>query len=143
MSLAVPTSDKNSSQRHIPNGRTGWSLPRSTLLDAVSLYLDESQRTVFDQAFSLNTADELHKFAVGAGLKDAHVRFEHRPLRHPDPSGMIPGFMTSMPIAAQLGALPDDRRRRFVEYVAHRLAPYVDNAGLASPMENHFLLAFR
>jgi hypothetical protein len=54
---------------------------------------------------------------------------------------MIAGFMTSTPIAAQFNALPEDRRSQFVEHACNNLKAYVDDAGLASPMENHFLSA--
>jgi ubiquinone/menaquinone biosynthesis C-methylase UbiE len=115
----------------------------AALLEAIILYLGEDHKAVFDLAFSLNTAKELHILADNAGLKNALVRFEHRTIRHPDPKEFIAGFMASTPIAGQFNALSDDGRKGFIEHVCNRLAPYVDDAGLASPMENHFLLATR
>ena len=115
----------------------------AALVEAITLYLGEEHKSVFDLAFSLNTAKELHALADSAGLKNQHVRFEHRTIRYPDPKELIAGFMASTPIAAQFTALPEDRRTNFVEHVRQLLAPYVDDAGLASPMENHFLLATR
>jgi SAM-dependent methyltransferase len=113
------------------------------LLEAIVRYLGEEHKAVFDLAFSLTTTTELHVLADAAGLKNARVRFEHRTIRHPDPSELIAGFMTSTPIAAQFNALPEDRRKSFVEHARNRLSAYVDDAGLASPMENHFLAATR
>jgi SAM-dependent methyltransferase len=115
----------------------------AALLDAIIVYLGEEHKAVFDLAFSLNTTQELHALADAAGLKNAHVRFEHRTIRHPDRSELIAGFMTSTPIATQFSALPDHRRKKFVEHASNRLAAYMDDAGLASPMENHFLFATR
>jgi ubiquinone/menaquinone biosynthesis C-methylase UbiE len=115
----------------------------AALLEAIIEHLGEEHKSVFDLAFSLNTAQELHSLAKAAGLQDARVRFEHRTIRHPDPNDFIAGFMASTPIAAQFNALSEDERKRFVEHASNRLAPYVDDAGLASPMENHFLSATR
>jgi len=113
----------------------------AALLEAITVYLGAEHKAVFDLAFSLNTAKELHALADLAGLKNVRVRFEHRTIRHPNPSEFIAGFMASTPIAAQFNALSEDGRNKFVEHASDRLAPYVDDAGLASPMENHFLFA--
>jgi len=56
---------------------------------------------------------------------------------------MVTGFMVATPIASQFQALSVDRQRAFADYVADRLAGYVDDAGLAAPMENHFLIAVK
>jgi SAM-dependent methyltransferase len=113
----------------------------AALLEAIILYLGDEHKAVFDLAFSLNTAQELHALADAADLKDVRVRFEHRTIRHPDPSELLAGFMTSTPIAGQFLALSESDRGSFVKHAADYLAPYVDDAGLASPMENHFLFA--
>jgi hypothetical protein len=47
------------------------------------------------------------------------------------------------PVTAQFMGLPDDRRQVFVAHVVETLAGYVDDAGLAAPMENHFLTAMK
>jgi SAM-dependent methyltransferase len=115
----------------------------AALLDAIVVYLGDEHATVFDLAFSLNTAKELHALADAADLKGARVRFVHRTIRHPDPGEFIAGFMSSTPIAAQFLALSVDKRESFVRHARERLAPYMDDGGLASPMENHFLTATR
>ena len=113
------------------------------LVDGIATFLGPDSRSAFDLAFSLNTAAELRKLAGGAYLQNAHVRFEHRTMRYPIPAGLVAGFMGATPVAAQFLALSLDRQRAFVDYVVERLAGYVDDAGLALPMENHFLTAFK
>ncbi len=115
----------------------------AALLEAITTFLGKEHSTVFDLAFSLNTAGELHALADAAGLKDARVRFEHRTIRHPDPTEMIDGFMQSTPIAGHYMTLPVEARKSFTEHAVACLAPYRDDGGLASPMENHFLFAVR
>jgi SAM-dependent methyltransferase len=115
----------------------------AALLEAITTFLGDEHKAVFDLAFSLVTTKELHDLANAAGLKDAHVRFEHRTIRYPDVGQLADGFMQSTPIAGQYTALPMDKRKSFIERVASRLAAYIDDDGLASPMENHFLRAVR
>jgi hypothetical protein len=62
-------------------------------------------------------------------------------LRYPVPAGLVAGFLGATPITAQFLALPDDRKQAFVADVVERLLTYVDDTGLAVPMENHFLTA--
>jgi SAM-dependent methyltransferase len=115
----------------------------SSLLDAITTFLGPEHKSVFDLAFSLNTAEELHTLADAVGLRGARVRFEHRTIRHPDPDKFIDGFMRSTPIAAQYNALSADERDGFVKHARAALSPYLDDEGLAAPMENHFLYAMR
>jgi SAM-dependent methyltransferase len=149
--------DRAAAMRHMarvlgPGGRLAlnvWgALDRApfyvALVDGIARFIgDEAAKSAFDLPFSLNTAAELRMLASDAGLQRISIRFEHRTMRYPSPATMVAGFMGATPIAAQYQALPADPQRAFVEYVAERLAGYVDDAGLAVPMENHFLTAMK
>ena len=111
------------------------------LVSAIGTFLGLEAQAAFDLNFSLNTVKELRTLADDAGLTNARVRFEHRTLRYPAAAGFVAGFIGATPITAQFLALPDDRKRAFVADVVERLAGYVDDTGLAAPMENHFLTA--
>jgi SAM-dependent methyltransferase len=114
------------------------------LVDGIVEFLgEEAAKSAFDLPFSLNTAGELRMLASDAGLQSITIRFEHRTMRYPAPANMVAGFMGATPIASQFQALPSDRQHAFADYVAERLAGYVDDAGLAVPMENHFLTAVK
>lgn len=113
----------------------------AALVEGIGKFLGADAKSAFDLAFSLNSADELRKLAAGAGLTDICVRFEQRTMRYPTASGMATGFMGATPVTDQFLAMPDDRRSAFIAYVADQLTSYVDDAGLAAPMENHFLTA--
>ncbi len=113
------------------------------LVDGIGAFLGVEAKTAFDLNFSLNTSEELRKLASDAGLKDIRIRFEHRTIRFPVLGEMIGGFMLATPLAAQFLALPEDRQNSFVGHVSELLKGYVDDAGMAVPMENHFLIATR
>ena len=112
------------------------------LTDGLRVYLPE-RKDAYALAFSLHTAEELRALAAGAGLRDARVRFEHRTIRYPDLKEFVGGFMEGTMISAQFMALARETRRAFVEHVAGLLAGYVDDDGMAFPLENHFLTATR
>jgi len=113
----------------------------AAVIGGIGTFLGSEAKAAFDSAFSLNTADELRGLARDAGLQNIRVRFEHRTLRHPVPSGLVTLFMGATPVTGQFMDLPDDRKQAFVSQVVEQLASYVDDAGLAVPVENHFLTA--
>ena len=112
------------------------------LEDGFSRFLPEA-KNAYEQAFSLNTVDELRNLAVSAGLKDARVRFEHRTIRHPSLKEFVDGFMRGTKVSGLYVVLPIDAQTAFVEHVSGLLSGYVDDGGMAFPLENHFLTATR
>jgi len=92
---------------------------------------------------SLHTSAELRKLAEDAGLKDIHIRFEHRTARYPDVAEFLIGWTRGSPNAGQFLAFPDEMRDRFIAYLTERLESFVDDYGIAIPRENHFLIATR
>jgi ubiquinone/menaquinone biosynthesis C-methylase UbiE len=115
----------------------------SAIVSGVAAFFGAEATTAFDSAFSLNTVDELRGLAGDAGLKNIRVRFDHRTMRHPSAVEMAMGFMQATPLAGQFKSLPEEKRNAFAEYVSERLKGYIDDAGLAAPLENHFLTATR
>lgn len=112
------------------------------LTDGLAAYLP-AHKDAYALAFSLNTAEELRTLATNAGLQDVRVRFEHRTIRYPDLREFVGGFMQGTAISAAFMALPEERRGAFVDHVTALLAGYVDDGGMALPLENHFLTATR
>jgi SAM-dependent methyltransferase len=80
--------------------------------------------------FSLNTLAELRQLGTDPGLRDVHIRFEHRTARYPILGEFLTGWTLASPNAGQFQAFSADMRKRFLDYVSERL-------------ENHFLTAIR
>jgi ubiquinone/menaquinone biosynthesis C-methylase UbiE len=148
--------DRPASVRHMarvlsPGGRLAlnvWgALDRqafhTAMLDAVTRFMGAEARGLFDLAFSLHSVAELRKLAEDAGLENIRVRLEHRTVRFSSPSALAAGFILSTPVAPQYAAMDESQRNLFIDDVASRLATYVDDAGLAAPMENHYLTALK
>ena len=110
-------------------------------IDTIGQFLGADAQAPFHRAFSLNSADELRRLALEAGLRNVRIRIEHRTMRYPVPARFVAGWVSGAPITAQFLALPDDRKQAFIADIIEQIATYVDDAGLAVPMENHFLTA--
>ncbi len=111
------------------------------LLDCIETFLGEELRTPLDAAFALAPIKTLRTMAEGADLKNVHVRFEHRTARYPSAADLVRGWMGATPAAGAFAGLSDERREAFVANFVDRLAGYIDDDGLAVPMEVHFLTA--
>jgi SAM-dependent methyltransferase len=110
-------------------------------IDTIGQFLGADAQAPFHRAFSLNSADELRRLALDAGLRNVRIRIEHRTMRYPVPARFVAGWVSGAPITAQFLALRDDRKQAFIADSIEQIATYVDDAGLAVPMENHFLTA--
>ena len=64
-------------------------------------------------------------------------------MRFPSATELAAGFIQATPIAGQFLASSDEKRAAFAEHVGDRLKIYIDDAGLAAPLENHFLTGTR
>jgi ubiquinone/menaquinone biosynthesis C-methylase UbiE len=115
----------------------------SAFVDGIGIFLGAEAKAALDSAFSLDTVDALRGLASEAGLRNIRIRFEQRTMRHPVAAELAAGFIQATPLAGQFRALPEKKRNAFAEYVGDRLRAYIDDAGLAAPMENHFLTAIR
>jgi hypothetical protein len=71
------------------------------------------------------------------------VTYQHRTIRHSSADDYANGFIQATPVAAKYLELSDRDKQRFGERVTALLSSYVDDHGLAAPMENHYLLATR
>ncbi len=95
-----------------PGGRLALSVwkSRSPIGAAFSKVLDrefgDGTTTPWDMAHSLGDRDRLHDLAAGAGLRDAHVTFDVKFARHPDPEAFITGAIAGSPVAGTMEGLP-------------------------------------
>jgi hypothetical protein len=75
------------------------------IVEVVADFLGRESQSAFDMACSLNTRQELCRLAEDAGLRNVHVRFEHRTMRYPNAADYVAAFMGATPITAQFVAL--------------------------------------
>jgi hypothetical protein len=71
------------------------------------------------------------------------IRIDVLPMRVASLEEFLPGQFMASPIAADIGALDEPARVAFFDDIRRRLLPYMDDAGLAVPLEAHSAIASR
>jgi ubiquinone/menaquinone biosynthesis C-methylase UbiE len=93
---------------------------------------------------SFGSADALRAVLRQVGFKDVQIRIDVLPMRVASLEAFLPGQFMASPIAADVvGALDERARGAFFDDVMGRLLPYMDDAGLAAPLEAHSVTASR
>jgi hypothetical protein len=62
-------------------------------------------------------------------------------LRFPSLEQYVLGYLAATPIAARVASMGDQGRSAIVRDVAESLQAYIDDDGLAAPVENHIVVA--
>ena len=92
--------------------------------------------------FSLGDVGELRRLAREAGFADTTIRIDGRVARFPSPEEFVRRAALAAPsMLGPLATVGPDALDRLRAGVNERLAPYVDDAGLAVPLATHVLLA--
>ena len=113
-----------------------WKLVEETLADLVG------SEAAMLPPFSLGDADELRRLARDAGFADVSVRIDGRMARFPSPMEFVRRAALAAPsMLGPLATVGPDALDRLQTGVQERMAPYVDDAGLAVPLATHLLLA--
>ena len=92
---------------------------------------------------SLSKAAELQTLLSAAGFREIQVRIEVLPMRIADLARFLPCQFAATSLAADIAALDDRARAALFEDIVRRLAPHMDDYGLAIPFEAHLITALR
>jgi SAM-dependent methyltransferase len=124
-----------------PDGRLALSVwkSRSPIGAAFSTVLDRQfgpgTTAPWDMVYSLGDRDQLHDLADEAGFREAHVVFDVKFARYPDPEAFITGALAGSPIAGTMDELPETEHARLIKEIVAELAEFHDDDGLAVPAE--------
>ena len=86
---------------------------------------------------------ELRSLVKEAGFSRVHLRITTNLLRFPSLERYVPGYLAATPIAARLSTIDDRGRAALISDVANALQSFVDDDGLAAPIENHVVVAYK
>jgi hypothetical protein len=124
-----------------PDGRLAISVwkTRSPIGTAFARVLDnrfgEGTTAPWEMVYSLGDRDRLHDLASGAGFRNAHVIFDIKFARHPDPEAFIAGAIAGSPIAETMAELSEAEHGRLIKEIVAELSHCLDDDGLAVPAE--------
>jgi hypothetical protein len=85
--------------------------------------------------FVLGEQEELRTLIYEAGFEDVRVRLRVRQMRYSPLEAYIPGQLQATPMAEAVAALDIDTRQAMIRGTIQALKPYIDDDGLAAPME--------
>ena len=111
------------------------------LLNALERHLGEGAGAPIRAAFTLADPHELRTLVTGAGFARVHIHITANLLRFPSLERYVLGYLAATPVAARVASLEERSRTAMVREVAEALHTYVDDEGLAAPIETHVVVA--
>jgi ubiquinone/menaquinone biosynthesis C-methylase UbiE len=133
----------------VPGGRLVFSVWRPlerqpffvALVDALESHVSADVSALQRAAFTLGDADELRRLLTAAGFRTPYLRLVVKLMRAPSLAEYLPGFLAATPMAGAVAAMDEAARTALFQDLQGRLRPYVDDTGLAVPMECHVVVA--
>jgi ubiquinone/menaquinone biosynthesis C-methylase UbiE len=111
------------------------------LLNALERHLGAGTGAPIRAAFTLADPHELRTLVTGAGFARVHIRITTNLLRFPSLERYVLGYLAATPVAARVASMEEHSRTAMVREVAEGLHIYVDDEGLAAPIETHVVVA--
>jgi SAM-dependent methyltransferase len=113
------------------------------LLDALERQLEPGVGAPIRAAFSLSDPTQLRALVTGAGFSRIHIQITTNLLRFPSLEKYLFGYLAATPIAARVAQMNERSRAALLSEVANTLRTYIDDDGLAAPVENHVVVAHK
>jgi ubiquinone/menaquinone biosynthesis C-methylase UbiE len=92
-------------------------------------------------AFALEDREELRALVSVAAFRTIRVRIDSQMIRYPSLDEFVPEYLSATPVAGIIAKLDQPTRAAILQEVKTSLQPYVDDDGLAAPIEAHALVA--
>ena len=132
-----------------PGGRLALSMWRSlpynpynrALADAVERYVGPDAGRGMRAPCGFGDAQVLRTLLTTVGFRETSIHIVILTMRHPSPAEYIPGQLAALPFAGAIKALETAAQTALHNDILTVLHPYIDDAGLAVPLEAHVALA--
>ena len=85
--------------------------------------------------------EKSYALVSAAGFRTIRVRIDSQMIRYPSLDEFVPGYLSATPAAGIIAKLDQPTRAAILQEVKTSLQPYVDDDGLAAPIEAHALVA--
>ena len=113
----------------------------AALVAALARHVGETAAGNRRAPFALADAGELRRLVETAGFRDVAIRTVAITGRFPSPEEFVAAQLAATPLST-LGAITDQARTAVASDVRAALRAYIDDDGLAFPMEAHLVLAY-
>jgi ubiquinone/menaquinone biosynthesis C-methylase UbiE len=109
--------------------------------DALERHVSTDAALGIRGAFALGDREELRALVSAAGFRTIRVRIESQMIRYPSVEEFVAGYLSATPVAGIVAKLDEPTRAAILQEVKTSLQPYMDDDGLAAPIEAHVLVA--
>ncbi|MCP4135264.1 MAG: class I SAM-dependent methyltransferase [bacterium] len=135
----------------VPGGRVLLSVWRSmeyfpfymALRKALEQYISPGAAAGLESAFVMKEPGMLKELLRKAGFADIMVHLDIRQMRYPNPEEFITGGMAASPFAPDYFALDEKVQKEMLRTICESLTGYIDDEGLAAPMEAYVVRAVK
>jgi ubiquinone/menaquinone biosynthesis C-methylase UbiE len=135
----------------VPGGRLALSVWRAfdrfplftALADVLEAYFGVAASAIFRASVSLSDREALRTLLREAGFCDIHIRVVVKMARYPSVAEFLPGYLSVFPVVAAIAAMREADRAAMFSRMATLLHDFMDDDGLAAPMESHVVTASR
>jgi ubiquinone/menaquinone biosynthesis C-methylase UbiE len=116
----------------------GFAVLAAALENHVSLEAAGIMRAPF--VFGDN-ADELRELIQGAGFGSVHTVFDTRMVRFPSPTALFDSYAAGSPLAGHVSGITAESREKLISEMVGQLQSYMDDDGLAFPIQGQIVTA--
>jgi ubiquinone/menaquinone biosynthesis C-methylase UbiE len=92
-------------------------------------------------AFALGDREELRALITAAGFRTVRIRIDSQMIRYPSLEESVPGYLSATPVAGVVATLDEPTRAAVLREIKTSLRAYMDDDGLAAPIEAHVVVA--
>ena len=133
----------------VPTGRLVLSVWRGfshcpwqrAVAEALERHVSAEAAASIRAPFTLGDAAALRTLLTGAGFRTVHIRIESQMIRHASLEAFVPGYLSATPVAGVIATLEEPTRATILLEAQTLLHAYVDDDGLAVPIEAHVVVA--
>ncbi|MDJ0707075.1 MAG: class I SAM-dependent methyltransferase [Leptolyngbyaceae cyanobacterium MO_188.B28] len=134
-----------------PGGRLACSVLRDirfnpyqqAIADALGRLVSPEAAAVIHSPFAFGDAETLRALVIAAGFHTVHIRLEMTVIRHHSLEELVVGYLAATPVASAFAALDDKVRSAILNDIRMSLHDYLDDDGLAAPLNFHVVTARR
>ncbi len=129
----------------VNGGRAYFSVWRSlkyfpfytALHAALDTYVSSNAADMLASAFTLGNPDEIRTLLEQSGFEEINISLVIKQMRYDPVEDFLIGGFAASPFAQEILSLPEDKRTAMFQAVLQSISGYIDDQGLAAPMESY------
>jgi ubiquinone/menaquinone biosynthesis C-methylase UbiE len=134
----------------VPGGRVALLVWRAikhspgfaAFAEALERYVSPDAAAIMHAPFVFgDTTEALHALLEQAEFRDINIRFDVRMVRFPSPEALVQSYAAGSPLASHVARVDHTARENLIRDVTDVMQPYMDDHGLAFPIEGHLATA--